>query len=123
MNKNIVIISGDISVTAVLNDTDAARKIMENLPITGNINFWGDEIYFRISVRCDQEEEKEVVEKGDLGYWMPGQAFCIFYGKTLSSIGDEIRPSSPVIVIGKVTGDTDLFKKMKKDEEIRIEAV
>ena len=121
MNKKITINSGEFSIKAELNDSNAADKIYNSLPLRGNINFWGEEIYFRIPVVCEQEEEKEVVDKGDLGYWIPGNAFCIFFGKTPASIGDEIRPASPVIIVGKVTGDLVLFSKMQESEDITIE--
>jgi hypothetical protein len=53
-----------------------------------------------------------VVSIGDLGYWPDGNAFCIFFGPTPVSKGDEIRPASPVTVFGKVTGDAEALKKV-----------
>ena len=46
---------------------------------------------------------------GDLGYWPPGKAFCIFFGPTPASCGSEIRPASPVNVFGKLEGDATVF--------------
>jgi len=45
-------------------------------------------------VEAELENGQEVVELGDLGYWPPGQAFCLFFGPTPASQGDEIRPAS-----------------------------
>jgi hypothetical protein len=74
---------GKMSMMADLNDSLTARKIFEVLPLTASLNTWGDEIYFSIPVNSPLEEtSKEVVETGDLGYWPPGSAFCIFFGTT-----------------------------------------
>jgi hypothetical protein len=85
---------------------------MEKFPIEGIVNIWGEEIYFSIPVKASAENPKAVVELGDLGYWIPGSAFCIFFGKTPASTGNEIRPASPVNVFGKV--DLSKIKELKK---------
>jgi len=116
-----IVIDGQ-AVAAELNDTDTALSIMGKLPIETGFNTWGDEIYFGIPVSAGLEDAREIVAKGDLGYWPPGNAFCIFYGATPGSTEDEIRPASPVTVIGRVPGDTEIFKKLAKQASvIRIE--
>ncbi|MFQ5710638.1 MAG: cyclophilin-like fold protein [Candidatus Geothermarchaeales archaeon] len=119
----IKIIAGDVELTAELNASETASKIYEALPIRGRGNRWGDEIYFSIPVEMGSEEDfsRAVVEKGDLGYWPPGSAFCIFFGPTPASRGDEIRPASEVNVFGRVLGDVDRLKKLRSGEEVRIE--
>jgi hypothetical protein len=57
---------------------------------------------------------------GDLGYWPPGTAFCIFFGPTPMSSGDEIRPASPVNVLGKVDGDSTVFKSVRAGAKVTI---
>lgn len=98
-----------------------AKSIYDALPITGRANLWGDEIYFSIPVEAEPENGKTVVELGDLGYWPPGNAFCIFFGLTPMSRGDEIRPASAVNVFGKITGDPRVFKKVRNGETVTIE--
>ena len=63
----------------------------------------------------------ELVEVGDLGYWPSGSAFCIFFGPTPVSRGNEVRPASAVNVIGKVSGDAKDFKKVADGAKVRIE--
>ena len=121
MSKQIVIRAGSVQAVAVLNDTATANAIWEALPIAGKANLWGDEIYFSIPVKCEAEDPKEVVEMGDLGYWMPGNAFCIFFGPTPMSGPGEIRPASPVNVFGKVTGDPKVFKKVSQGATVTID--
>ena len=119
--KKIEIIAGDIKVEAELNDSKTAEKIWELLPIEGRVNTWGEEIYFSIGEKMELEKEaSEVVAKGDLAYWPPGQAFCIFFGKTPASCGDEIRAASPVNVFGKVIDDVKILKKVKSYNKIII---
>lgn len=123
MSRNIRITAGPVEMDAVLNDTDTAQAVWNALPITAAANTWGDEIYFSIPVNVDLEQEQEVVDLGDLGYWPPGRAFCIFFGPTPASRGDEIRPASAVTVIGRVTGDATHFKQVRAVTTITIEAV
>ena len=122
MPRNIVIAAGSIRLEAELNDTFTAQAIGNILPITAAANTWGDEIYFSMPITLELEDGQEVVEMGDLGYWPPGRAFCIFFGLTPASQGDEIRPASAVTVIGKVQGDVTTLKQVDGGEPVSIEA-
>jgi hypothetical protein len=97
------------------------KAIWGALPIEAKINTWGDEIYFKIPVMVEKESPKELVEMGDIAYWPPGNAFCIFFGKTPLSRGNEIRPASAVNVFGKIIGDPKIFKNVEPGESIRLE--
>ena len=119
--KKITITTEDLKVDASLNDSETAQKIWEALPIEGSVNTWGDEIYFSIPVNVGLENAKAVVSEGDLGYWPPGNAFCIFFGTTPVSRGNEIRAASPVNIFGKVIGDPKVFKKVSSGAKIIIE--
>jgi hypothetical protein len=120
--RRIKITAGAVSAEAELKDTPTADAIWEALPITGQANTWGDEIYFAIPVKLGLEEEaQEVVELGDLGYWPTGHAFCIFFGRTPVSRGDEIRPASAVNVFGRVGGDPTIFKAATDGDKVTIE--
>ncbi|MGQ9625808.1 MAG: cyclophilin-like fold protein [Anaerolineae bacterium] len=119
--RRISISAGEVKAQAELNETKTAQAIWEALPITGRANTWGDEIYFSIPVHLEEENPQALVEMGDLGYWPPGNAFCIFFGPTPSSLGDEIRPASPVNVFGKVLGDPKVFKKVRGGTKVVIE--
>ena len=119
----IVIRAEPVELTAELNDSDTAKAIWNNLPITGRANLWGDEIYFRIPVHIPVENGQELVEKGDLGFWPEGDALCIFFGPTPMSTGNEIRPASEVNVFGRITGDAALFKKVRSGTMIYIERI
>jgi len=120
--RRIRITAGQVSATAVLHLSPTADAIWSALPIEARANTWGDEIYFSISVEAVLEKDaQEVVQLGDLGYWPPGTAFCIFFGPTPTSHGDEIRPASAVNIVGKVQGDPKAFKQVASGAKIVIE--
>jgi hypothetical protein len=111
-------------MAAALDDTPTARQIASALPIRTAFNTWGDEIYFGIPVEADLDETaREVVDLGDLGYWPPGHAFCIFFGPTPMSQAGEIRPASAVNIVGRVIGDATQFKQIMQAPEIVLEAM
>ena len=112
MSLEISIIIGDESVQAELNDSETARNIAEKLPIESEFSTWGDEIYFPVPVKMGAENSKEIVELGEIAYWPPGNAFCIFYGATPGSTEEEIRPASPVNPLGRIKGDPKIFKDL-----------
>ncbi|MCL6630954.1 MAG: hypothetical protein K6U00_15270, partial [Armatimonadetes bacterium] len=94
MSREVRITIGDLEAVAELNDTKTADALWAALPIRARASTWGDEIYFGIPVDAAEENAKDVVEMGDVGYWPPGHAFCIFFGPTPASTGSEIRPAS-----------------------------
>jgi hypothetical protein len=119
--RKIRITAGSVAAEAGLDDSKTAQAIWEALPLAAKAETWGDEIYFAIPVHLKEETPKAVVEMGDLGYWPPGNAFCVFFGPTPASRGEEIRPASPVNVFGRVTGDPKVFKKVRSGTTVRIE--
>ena len=124
MRRAIKISAGTVEATAWLNETLTATKVLEILPVASAVDIWGDEIYFQIPVDTVLEDGKETVRLGDIAYWPQGKALCIFLGRTPVSRGDEIRPISPVNVIGKVEGSSEQFKRLltvfKQGEKIII---
>ncbi len=98
--------------------------IWKLLPIDGIARRWGLEIYFDLSILPEEniprENAREVVESGDLGYWPTGTAFCVFFGPTPASKGDEIRPASAVNVFGKLDGNLAHLDNVKEGEEVKV---
>ena len=120
--RRIRIRAGEVEVTAVLNDSPTAALVWEALPIQASGSTWGDEIYFRTPIRAEEEPDaQEVVEMGAVGYWPPGQALCLFFGPTPASRGDEIRPASPVNVIGRIEGDATVLKAVPPGATVTVE--
>ncbi|NOX45064.1 MAG: DUF3830 family protein [Caldiserica bacterium] len=100
------------------------EAIAAALPLEGIARRWGEEVYFEIPVEAGEENPVEVVEAGDIGYWPPGRALCIFFGPTPASRNpDEIRPASPVNPVGRVLGDPGAFAAVRDGERIRVKSV
>jgi hypothetical protein len=124
MAKKIRITTGDLKTEAELNESKTAQAIWEALPIEGKNNLWGEEIYFSIPVKASLEKgARDVLSAGELGYWPPGHAFCIFFGLTPASQGNEIRAASAVNVIGKVLADPKIFLKAQDGAKITLEKI
>jgi len=102
-------------------NTKTSEALWNALPIEGTANRWGDEIYFEIPVTVGLEEAQQTVDVGDIAYWPPGKALCIFFGPTPASNGNEPRAASPVNVFAKIVGDPLVFRKVKDGDKIRIE--
>jgi hypothetical protein len=117
----IRITAGPVSVRASLSESATGERIRAALPIRGRASTWGDEIYFAIPVDADEDDARAVVDLGDLAYWPPGSAFCIFFGPTPASRGGEIRPASPVNVVGRVEGDATVFRQVRDGTPVLIE--
>lgn len=112
-----------LEATAELNDSEIANLIWHALPISSAGSMWGDEVYFRIPVQAELANPQETVEEGDLGYWPEGSALCIFFGPTPISSTGEIRPASPVDLIGKLLEDPQEFRAVRTGDVLRLEEV
>ncbi|MDF1590969.1 MAG: cyclophilin-like fold protein [Desulfobacterales bacterium] len=119
--RKILISAGEITATAVLKENPTADAVWKALPLESRANTWGDEIYFGIPVEIKEADgASDVVNKGELAYWPPGKAFCIFFGRTPASRADEIRAASAVNVFGSVEGDATIFKKVPHDAMVKV---
>ncbi len=101
-----------------LDDTHSPKTVksfLDNLPFTVRINLWGDEIYTDESpVNMNEENAKSIVDLFDVAYWSSGKAICLFYGPTPIGNNNEIKPYSPVNVIGKISNaDKKILSKLK----------
>lgn len=120
MNLVIEFETLDLRLEATLNDSDTASALSGVLPIEASVNLWGDEIYFGVDLFMDNEKSQETVEIGDLAYWPPGNAFCIFFGETPASLDGQIKPASAVTVIGRIESDPSILKRVTSGENITI---
>jgi hypothetical protein len=112
----------DRVVLAELDDTRMGRAVGDMLPFEEHGSTWGEEVYFSLPGNAPEPEDwVDVVEPGDLAYWPPGNAFCIFWGPTPMSRGNECRPASEVEVIGRITGDISELKGLASGN-VRVEA-
>jgi hypothetical protein len=122
MTRKIRITAGEISAMASLLDTDTADEIWRALPIEGTANRWGDEIYFAIPLKMQEADDaRQDMTVGELAYWPAGSAFCIFFGPTPASDGDQPRAYSNVNPFGKVDSDATAFKSIPDGSRVLVE--
>lgn len=121
MERCIRIRAGAVAVLAELNNSSLAEAIWQALPFYSRVHTRGEEIYFTIPLKRELEEGQEIVNLGDLGYWPPGRAFCLFFGPTPVSRPSEIRAASPVGLFGRLVDDPKLLRKVKEGEEVVVE--
>ena len=121
MPNYIQITAGTTQIRAELYDTPTAQEILNSLPIKSHVNRWGGEIYFTIPISVPIEyDSRDVLEPGELGYWPTGNAFCIFFGSTPASKGEECRAASNVNVFGKVVSDISLLWDVEDGTEVMV---
>jgi len=106
-----------------LNDENSPKTVknfVEKLPFTTGINLWGDEIYTNETpIDVSEENAKPLVELNDVAYWPTGKAICLFFGPTPIGNKNEIKPYSPVNVIGKIIDpDKTILSKIKNGTNV-----
>jgi hypothetical protein len=107
-----------------LNDGTAARKLASALPLTVDMARWGDgEYYGTLPVAiASTEKRRDVFEVGEVALWPDGNAFCIFFGPTPASRGNEPRMASPGIPLGKVLSGVSAFEGLGATLRLRLAA-
>ena len=123
MARKIVILAGPIRAEAELNDSACAAALASALPLTASANTWGDEIYFSTPVRFAQASDaRQEMAVGELAYWPPGRALCVFFGPTPASGGDGVpTAASPVNPVGRLLSDPAALRAVDDGQQIVVE--
>lgn len=103
--RKVKLSAGNTKTFIWLNSSRSSQALWDSLPLTGKAHTWGKEIYFEVPIKMEPENPHELVSFGDVGYWPEGGAICLFFGPTPMSRGDEIRPASPVNLLGRIIND------------------
>ncbi|MEN3014047.1 MAG: cyclophilin-like fold protein [Endomicrobiia bacterium] len=104
----------NLEIISELNNTNLAKDIYEILPQESKVNTWGQEIYFKLPLKHENEKPTLDVEIGDIGWWPDGSCFCIFFGRTPVSNSEKPKPYSEVTIIGKIKVEKDTIEKLKQ---------
>lgn len=125
MSREILITIGQVRCRAVLNDTACAAAIYESLPLEASANTWGEEVYFDIGLACGEADDARVdMDVGEVGYWPPGRAVCLFFGRTPASGADgRPRAASKVNPIGRLVGEPGVLQGVGDGETVHLAAV
>lgn len=117
----IKITSGTIELVAALLDTPTAMAIYECLPIESRAQTWGEEIYFEVPVHAEREPDaKDVVEPGEIAFWVEGHCVAIGFGRTPISQGNEIRLAAKTNIWATTRDDVKKLAAVRPGQKIRI---
>ena len=120
MTKLILII-GPISLIAESLDTPTAKEILKHVHFTSSANTWGDEVYFDAPVTTSIEASaKDIVDAGELAFWVEGSCIAIGFGPTPISQGNEIRLAAKTNIWGKALTDVKLLSKVKDGDPVSV---
>lgn len=114
----------DIILTATLRNTPTAQAILAALPIVSRAQTWGEEVYFSTPVSVELEPDaRDVVQAGELAFWIEGSCIAIGFGPTPISQGDEIRLAARTNIWADTEDDVRQLKIIQTGAPIHIEAL
>jgi len=115
---------GSVVLEAELFDTPTAEAVWNALPFSSRANTWGEEVYFSTPAKAKLESDaRDVVEPGELAFWVEGDSIAIGFGHTPASRGDEIRLAARTNIWGKAMGDVKQLVSVAPGAPIRVEKV
>ena len=106
-----------------LRSTNTANAIKNILPFKSIVKTWGDEIYFEIPIKKNldlESDAKDVINLGEVAYWIDGKSIAIGYGKTPISQNNEIRLAAKTNIWGDAVLDVKELRKIRDGDEIII---
>ena len=120
--RKIKIIAGSVAIRAELLDTPTAEAVYAALPIQSSAHIWGEEVYFSAPVEVPREPDaRDVIEPGEIAFWVEGDSIAIGFGRTPVSHGDEIRLAAPTNIWAKALDDVKQLKSVKAGDPITVE--
>lgn len=124
MPHTLTITINEHSIPATLRDTPTAVSIYAALPIQSKAQTWGDEVYFSTPVTNQvlEDDAKDVVQLGELSFWVEGDCIAIGFGPTPISQGDEIRLAARTNIWADTNYDLTTLKNVHSDDGITLTA-
>lgn len=122
--RRLRLTAGGVSLDAELLNTPTANAIYDGAPFESTARRWGEEVYFAIPVKADLEADaRDVVQAGELAFWVEGAAIAIGFGRTPVSVGNEIRLVSPVNIWARTENDVSALSAVRSGDAVRMERI
>lgn len=124
MTRRLRITAGAVTIDSELFDTPTADAIYDALPFESVAQTWGDEVYFATPIGVPREADaRDVVDAGELAFWVEGDAIAIGFGPTPISRGDEIRLAAPTNIWGRALSDVAALSGVSAGESVTVSAL
>jgi len=122
--RKIKIKAGRVELRVELLDTPTADAVYAALPIQSRASTWGDEVYFATPISVDREPDaRDVVQRGEIAFWVEGDSIAIGFGRTPVSRGEEIRLAARTNIWGRALDDVRKLKTVKSGDAVSVTAV
>jgi len=109
-------------IHAELLNTPTADAIYKHLPFESNAQTWGDEVYFStpLCAIALEDNAKDIVQAGELAFWVEGNCIAIGFGPTPISRANEIRLAAKTNIWATTTYDVGKLKNIVAGDKITL---
>ncbi len=124
LKRKLKIIIKDVEIEVELFNTPTADAIWAALPFESRAKTWGQEVYFTTPVKTKLEPDaRDLINAGELAFWVEGSAIAIGFGPTPVSRGDEIRLVAPTNIWGRTLRDVKQLSRIRDGDPVRVQAL
>ena len=121
----MIIKYNDFNLNIKLNNSQTSKAIQKLNDFKAKINTWGEEIYFETPLKTAKLEpnSRDVINLGEVAYWVEGSSIAIGFGPTPASLGNEIRLVTKVNIIGNydvLDANLQFLKNLNDNYKINI---
>ena len=109
------------TINIKLRSNKTASAIKNILPFKSIVKTWGEEIYFEIPIEESlglENDAKDIINIGEIAYWIEGKCIAIGYGKTPISKGNEIKLAARTNIWGDALLNIKELNKIKDGDEV-----
>ena len=107
-----------------LRNTKTAGAVWDACPFESRAALWGKEVYFDTTIDVEKEKDaKQIIEKGEIAFWVEGQSIAIGFGPTPISEKNEIKLVTQVNVFGDSSYDLTTLSDVGSGALVRVEKI